>query len=524
MQTTAKVIPMNRRLRGETGLVDPYGRALRASGFELGPGSSPLYDAAGTGRRLRSWQPGLTGPNAAVIYAADTLRARCRDMVRKNPWAVNAVAKSVSNVVGNGILPQSQAPDPYKAQIQELWSDSVGEMDARGRSDFAGLEALLWRTVLEGGEGIARLRPRLPQDRLAVPLQMQILEAEHLPEFYNMQMPNGDVVRAGIQFKAGMGDSTRVAYWLYPEHPGDRALFLSDNLIPVSVPAFVDGIPNVLHVHPILRPGQMRGLPWLVPVLTRLYEIDQYEDAALVTAKVQQLFSAFLRKNAPDDSVVGENTQTAREPTTDLSLEAGTIQVLLAGEDVVFSEPKGQTNIKEFFRVVMLAIAAGLGITFEQLTGAMDGVNFSSARVALLEFRRACEQFQRQVMIFQFCQPFFNAWLDTAVISGALKLPKYEENPRIYRRVKWHPPRWDWISPKDDVEADRKACEAKFKSRSRVISEGGDDPEVVDEEIARDQEREKRLGINPAYGTVRVTETETVEQNVEKGKLPTELL
>jgi lambda family phage portal protein len=507
------------------GLVDQYGRALRASdGFSLGSGSSPLYDAAGTGHRLRAWQPGLTGPNAALIYAADTLRARCRDLVRKNPWAVNAINKSVSNVVGAGIMPQSMAPDPYKAQIEELWADSVGEMDSRGRLDFAGCQALLWRTVLEGGEGIVRNRFRLRQDRLAVPLQMQILEAEHLPEFYNMQMPNGDVVRAGIQFKAGMGDSTRVAYWLYQEHPGDRALFLSDNLIPVSVPAFVDGIPNVMHVHPILRPGQMRGLPWLVPVLTRLYEIDQYEDAALVTAKIQQLFSAFLTKNAPDDSVVGENTQTAREATTDLALEAGTIQVLLAGENLVFSEPKGQTNIKEFFRAVMLAIAAGLGLTYEQLTGAMDGVNYSSARVALLEFRRACEQYQRQVMIFQFCQPFFNAWLDTAVVSGALKLPGYAESPRKYRRVKWHPPRWDWVNPKDDVEADRKAVEAAFKSRSRVISEMGDDPEQVDAEIARDQAREKKLGINPQYGTVRVTETGAVPDNVEKGKLPTELL
>ena len=507
---SCNVVPITR----QSGLVDQHGNPYRAGGFDL-KGTNPLYDAAGNSRRTRGWNPGLTGPNSALIYAADTIRARCRDMIRKNPWAVSAVLSSVSNVVGSGIKPQSQAPGEYAKQIQDLWNDSYPELDAAARCDFYGLQSLAWRSTLEGGESIIRLRPRLPQDRLAVPIQCQVLEAEHMPEFYNMQLaPNpaqqaigqeGNVVRAGVEFDQV---GRRVAYWLYREHPGDRALFLSDNLIPVRVPAFVNGVANVIHMYPVLRPGQMRGLPWLTPVLARLYEIDQCEDAELVKRKVQNLFCAFLRKQSPEDSTAGENTQTNREATVDLHMEPGIFEVLLPGEDITFADPKGEaTSAETFIRVALRAIAAGLGLTYEQLTGDMTGVNYSSARVALLEFRRLCEQFQRQVMIFQFCQPFFNAWLDAAVIGGALTLPGYAQNPRPYRRVEWTPPKWDWVSPKDDIAAVRATLEACLTSPQRAISEMGDDMADVYREIGEAKKAAEKEGISPIYGTVRITET-----------------
>lgn len=500
----SNIIPIRR----QSVLLDQHGRPFRAGGFDAS-GSSPLFDGAGHGRRLRGWNPGLTGPNTALLYAAATLRARCRDMLRKNPWAVSAINSSVANVVGGGIKPQSQAPGKYKKQIQDLWNESVPELDAAGRCDYYGLQALAWRSTLEGGEIFARVRPRLPEDRLAVPMQLQILEAEHAPETYNMQLENGNVVRAAIEFDQ---IGRRNAYWLYREHPGDRALFISDNLVPMQVPASLNGVANVIHMYPMLRPGQIRGLPWLTPVLARLYEIDQCEDADLVKRKIQNLFGAFIIKNAPEDSVAGEDTANNREATVDLELGPGMFQVLLPGEDVKFAEPTGDAaSAESFIRVALRAIAGGLGLTYEQLTGDMTGVNYSSARVALLEFRRLCEQFQRQVMIFQFCQPFFNAWLDAAVISGALVLPGYAQNPRPYRQVDWHPPRWDWVSPKDDIAAERLMMEACIKSPQRVINEMGDDLEQVYGEIAFAKKLAAEQGVNPVYGAVRITE------NVDEG-------
>ena len=75
--------------------------------------------------------------------------------------------------------------------------------------------------MLEGGEALIRIRYRRPEDGLAVALQLQVLEPEHLPVTLNTTVENGNVIRAGIEFD-GLG--RRVAYHLYRAHPEDGAL------------------------------------------------------------------------------------------------------------------------------------------------------------------------------------------------------------------------------------------------------------------------------------------------------------
>ena len=41
--------------------------------------------------------------------------------------------------------------------------------------------------------------------------------------------------------------------------------------------------------------AHLRGITWLAPVLLRLHQLDQYEDAAMVKAKVAALFTGFTR-------------------------------------------------------------------------------------------------------------------------------------------------------------------------------------------------------------------------------------
>lgn len=76
----------------------------------------------------------------------------------------------------------------------------VQEADAAGLTDFYGLQALATHAMLEGGEALVRLRYRRTEDGLPVALQIQVLEAEHLPTTMNRDLPGGNVIRAGIEF------------------------------------------------------------------------------------------------------------------------------------------------------------------------------------------------------------------------------------------------------------------------------------------------------------------------------------
>ncbi|MGB9610734.1 MAG: phage portal protein [Bryobacteraceae bacterium] len=440
------------------------------------------YEAAAATRRTTGWQPAAGDINTLVFRNLDALRARSRDMVRRNPWAANALDAFVGNAIGTGIKPQSLHPDArIKERIQELWLRWTDEADASNLTDFYGLQALACRSVMEAGECLIRLRPRLPRDGLTVPLQLQLLEAEHLPTAETRKLENGNYIRAGIEFDR---IGRRVAYWLYREHPFDALNPVASTEL-VRVPADA-----VLHLFRPIRPGQLRGQPWLTQVLVKLYELDQYDDAELVRKKTAAMFAGFVLKNAPEDQMLGE-TATDQSGAALAGLEPGTLQVLLPGEDIKFSTPADVgASYETFMRVQLRSIAAGMGITYEQLTGDLTGVNYSSIRAGLLEFRRRCEQFQHQVIVYQFCRPVWQRWMEAAVLAGALPVAAAGSE------AKWIPPGFAWVDPLKDIKAQVMAVRAGFKSRAEVVSEQGYDAEAIDREIAADNQRARELGLS----------------------------
>lgn len=449
------------------------------------------YEAAAMTRRTFGWPTDNQSINALIEAGGDALRSRSRGMVRRNAWASNAVESFVGNAIGTGIKPQSKHPDPaVKRRLQELWLRWTDEADAAGLTDFYGLQALVCRSMIEGGECLVRVRERRIEDGLTVPLQLQLLEAEHLPTTKNENLPNGNVIRAGIEFDR---IGRRVAYHLYREHPGERLMFANAGET-VRVPA-----QSVLHVYKPLRPGQHRGQPWMTQVLVKLHELDQYDDAELVRKKLAAMFAVFLVENNPEDPILGSKPG---EGATDDSgaplagIEPGSVVKLLPGEDVRFSEPGDVGGMyTEFMRVQLRAIAAGLGITYEQLTGDLERVNYSSIRAGLLEFRRRCEQFQHQVLVYQFCRPVWRAWVRAAALAGAIDARDFSTRPEAYLDVEWRPPSWAWVDPLKDMNAEITAVRAGFKPRSAVINEMGYDEEDVDRQIAADNDRADSLGL-----------------------------
>ncbi|MFP3020648.1 MAG: phage portal protein, partial [Wolbachia sp.] len=361
---------------------------------------SSAWDAAGSGRRFFHFQPELGSINNLLSQSLETLRSRSRDMVRKNPYAANIIDTIVSNSIGTGIKPQSKARDgEFRKRVQELWLKWTDEADSNGVSDFYGLQALVCRSMIEGGECFVRLRNRKLEDGFSVPLQLQVLESEHLDNKTNQTLGNGNVIRNGIEFNR-LGQ--REAYYLFKEHPGESMFGES-----VRVPAN-----DVLHIYRPLRPGQIRGEPWLSSILLKLYELDQYDDAELVRKKTAAMFAGFITRLDPEANILGE--AQANEQGVALSgLEPGTMQLLDPGEDIKFSEPSDVGGSYEaFMRQQLRAIAIGTGITYEQLTGDLTSVNYSSIRAGLIEFRRRCAMLQHNVIVFQFCRPIWNRWLE----------------------------------------------------------------------------------------------------------------
>ncbi|ATR82990.1 phage portal protein [Pseudomonas sp. HLS-6] len=473
---------------------------LTRSGFLLPERLKASYEGAADGRRSASWDAPDLGVNSLIMPALRNLRSRSRAAVRNDPYAANAIDRRVSNLIGTGITPQPRLKDKeLRTLLQEVWEDWVDESDADQLTDFYGQQALVARTVEQSGECFIRLRPRRQEDGLAVPLQLQCLAPEFVPHDKFEVTSNGNVIRAGIEFN---GFGQRVAYWVYRSHPSDLASLNAGHNLLVRIPAS-----QMLHIFEPVEPGQLRGVPRLAPVLKRLRSLDNYDDAVLFRQEVANLFAGFIRKPSADgppmlDPVTGAPIKTGADGFTPMvALEPGTMQELLPGEEVEFSSPPdGGNNYPDFMRQQLMAAAAGAGLPYELMTGDMREVNDRAIRVVLNEFRRRLEQLQFSVYVHQLCRPVRAAWLDMAVLSGALPLDDYAQRRREYLRTRWVPQGWAYIHPVQDVQSRTMEINAGLASRSEMCLRSGTDAEIVDEENAADAARAHALGLN--YSTL----------------------
>jgi lambda family phage portal protein len=448
------------------------------------------YDAARHGRRMRGWQAPGSGPNRATA-GMETIRNRTRDAAR-NDWSAAAGVRSwVTNLIGSGIVPRPKTTDQkLKNRLIDLWDEWAKYADADGVLDFYGMQTLAARSWITAGEVFIRIRPRLLEDGLPVPLQIQLLESDMVPMLDADSwpgLPAGNSIRCGIEINR---IGRRVAYWCYRQHPGDQSALGTAAADLVRVPA-----DEMRHMFEPIRPGQLRGVSDLAPVLAKLRGVMDFDDAVLERQRLANLFAMFITRevsNGPmpiemmtttqDDAPAGEPPMVAIEP--------GLVQELAPGEDVRFSEPPDAgANYSEFIREQHVGISAGQGLPYELLTGDLKDVSDRTLRIILIEFRRHCGQRQWQIIIPMMCQPIRDAWALAAALGGAILPSEIAEA----KRVTWAPEAWAYIHPVQDVQAKRIEVEAGFRARSQVIAATGEDPDEVDQLRRQDAEREKNL-------------------------------
>lgn len=468
----------------------PYLKILDSTGNKIQVQAKSAYEGASAGRRLGGWMASTTGINSLLSGSIGNLRSRARDLRRNSPVVDGGVDSFVSDIVGTGISPSWQLEDrELKKKIQELWNDWIEESDYAGLCDFYGLQSLISHALIETGEAFVVLKPRYINSDFAVPLQLQVLESDHLDETYKTVLPNKNQVRLGIEFNK---QGHRVAYHFWKEHPGESYGMAGIERVRILAK-------NVCHIYRPTRPGQIRGCTWLHSIIVKMHDYDAYDDAELVRKKGAAMFGGYITEPAGGTDVTlpfGGAESTDASDRDIVPLEPGMFPVLPPGMDVKFSEPADVGGSYEVWvKQQLRSIARGMGTTYEKLTGDLTEVNYSSIRAGLLGFQRFCKQIQLQTIAFQMCRPIAHAWLDMAVLSGALSLPDYAQNKRQYRRIKWRPDGWAWVDPVKDQMAEQMAVRNGFKSREEVIAERGGDIEEIDASISEGNARADELGL-----------------------------
>lgn len=452
------------------------------------------YQGALISRLTNDWLATQTSADAEIRTSLRKLRDRSREMVRNNPYARQAKRTTQINVVGTGIKLQSQVQqvrgnkrdDRINRLIEGKWEvwTRAQNCDVSGRYSFHQLEWLAAGALPESGEAIFRI-VRRPFGDSKVPLALQILESDLLDEEYQGgTLSKTNEWRNGVEVNE-WGRPVRYAF--LTRHPGDywfqNAPQKNDKH--VFIPAA-----DVIHLFMPERPGQNRGVPWFHSVMADAHQLQGYEEAAVVRARVAASIMGFITNN--EGELIADDIDNKQRVS---DFEPGTYKYLSPGESVTvpnISSPDQQFEM--FVKNKVRRFASGFGCSYETLSRDFSDTNYSSSRLSLLEDREHWRVIQNY-LIENFHMRIFREWLNLAVLSGELPFADFETRPERYETPRWMARGWSWVDPLKEVKAYREAEQAGYMTKAQIIAYTGGDYDDNITELAREQDLAESAGI-----------------------------
>lgn len=445
------------------------------------------FEGASTEYRLA--QKGLTQGGSDKIAARELklLRARSHHLCRNNAAAVTAKRRLQTHWIGPGIRVRWD-----NKRLQKLWDNWIKDPNLDGYGDLYTTEHIWAGACFESGEVFCRMviqsDPKQP-----IPLKLQTLEAEFLDPLW-FQPPK---VRYGIEFDA-FGKPE--AYHLFQQDPYELGM-LRQTAMRVVVPA-----QDLLHIFERTRPGQWRGIPHLAPVMLPLYEMDELVDATLVRQKAAQAIAWIIKKRdsgpAPSigpvsgaASTVLDEDNRPRKRRKIQEITPGGVHYLEDDEDFEFADTQDiGNNLTALLRQEWQMISSGVDVTYEQMTGDLSQVNFSSLRAALTEFRRRVACFQQLILIGRGLKPLTERFRE---LAATFVSPGFAE-----ASCKFVLPKTDGVDPLKDTQADLLEIQAGLATLEEKLAERGvEDFDSHILQLAKEQGLDVVLSSNPAKAT-----------------------
>lgn len=411
------------------------------------------FEAATKSRRTAGWRTTASDANTEIRQGQGLLRDRARAMRRDNPYAERGISAIAANVVGYGIVPDPRGRKRQKKRALELWAQwaETNICDESGMGDFYAMQNLAMQSIAESGEVLIR-RVWTPGANV-VNMQLQILEADYLDGSKNWAGGDGSYSESGIQYDA---TGKKAGYWLFPQHPGGAIKSIQAGTVSVLVPA-----EDIAHIFLRKRPGQSRGYSWMAPVILKMRNFDEMEDAVIEQAKIAACFAAIITEAEPGGGYAPSST---RPPLIE-RLEPGLIERVAQGESVQFGTPPTFNGYDSYSKQSLRAVSVGLGIPYEVLTGDLNGVSFTSGRMGWLEFGRNIDVWRMHMIIPQMCGRVWQWFNEAAMLSSN----GWDE----YISAGWVAPRRDLIDPGKELDSLEKEMRLGALSYSGMLKERG---------------------------------------------------
>jgi len=465
-----------------------------------------LLETSETPEWAHSWSGSASHINEELSGSWATIVSRSTNLARNNEWAARWLIQQRDNVLGqNGIRLQcrlakvrngEQHTDANNA-IETLWRrwGAAGSCEVSGLS-WRQVEAIALQSLARTGEIFYRFRTGAGAGPFN--FQLQILDPWLIDSTRNQDLSAGRTVRMGVERD---GDGRVIAYHL-------RAGTSAENRGTAGGKMPVLSADEARLCFAVEEPGQARGIPWLSIGARRLWMAQKFEEACSVASRNSAERLGFFVSPSGDappgfaDQIVSSVLEAARAAGKVLSpaeveqitaaankfstTMPGQYDTIPAGYDFrQYDSPWPNIQAGEYVKSQIRGWSAARGASYHTIGNDLEGVNYSSARVGILDEREHYKVVQ-QDLIDWLHQPVLERWMPFAVL---------QEQRLVGSRVRdyvdactWRPRRWAGIDPAKEAAANESDLLFGLTSRSRIILERGDDPEEVSREREIDEE------------------------------------
>lgn len=446
------------------------------------------YSGAGYREAMAYWQPGVGDANTDLIRDLRELRARSRDLVRNSPIAGGAIETQVTHVVGTGLTLQSRidydtlgmdddAASEWQSTTERLFAAWAASeyADAYGMQTFYELQDLAFRSRLESGDSFVVLAS-VKRNDWPFRLALQVIEADKVRNPQNAT--DTPEMIAGIELDQ---NSAPIAVHICSRHPGEYRIKADQKWTRVAIRGST-GRRNVIHLMRKVRPGQVRGIPELAPIIETLKQLTRYSTAEVDAAVNSAAMAMFAKMDQEaftdlfDDETRASYIDQAKR--WDGTVRSGTVVNLLPGEEITSPvQNRPNPNFDPFVSAVMRQIGIGLNIPYEVLSKHFQS-SYSASRAALLDAWRTFRA-RRSWLAAKLCQPVYEEWLADAVADGLIAAPGFFSDPLI--RAAWCRSTWSGdgpgsIDPEKEARAARERMDIGLTTLAEeiVAYDGGD--------------------------------------------------
>ena len=504
---------------GQQHIVDLHGYPLRQSMGAYGAAST-------TSRDLGSWYARSLSGDAAVLPDKLKVDARSKDIARNNGIAASGVQLQIDSVVGHqfkliarpnwvalGIDPNSEEATELSRQFEAQWQlyaeDPINcPMDAEGKRTFTDIiRAGVYHDIHHGesmGTGEWKARPGIPYrtcykiinpDRICNPLGL----------------PDTKRTRAGVDLDR---HGEAYAYHLRSAHTSDDQLG-SDSYRWRKIRKKTRwGRYQFIHVFDPMEDGQTRGISSFASVLARLKMLDKFQESVLQNAVINATYAMVIESEFDAETAMSALGAEAEQSGTlaayveayqnyhgeaNIRYDGQKIPHLFPGEKLNMQIANSPTGVADFEQGLLRYVAAGLGVSYEQLSKDYSKTNFSSARASLMETWRGF--MVRRQRAKRLASHLYALWLEEAFSLGKFELP--QGAPSFWEaKAAWC--QCDWIGAgQTHIDGLKEAkrlvmlLEASLITEEKAHAELGQDYQEVFNQLLREKREREDKGLPP---------------------------